>query len=65
MINIFMHCVKHFEYEKKIYAKFLNDKDYLALKLFILKIKNYIDQSFSSSSKIVYKLERKFKNNPH
>jgi len=62
MYNIFIHCIKQFEYEKKIYDKFLTHDDYLALKAFIPKIKDYITQVYLSSSKFIYKSERKVKN---
>ena len=61
--NIFMHCVKKFEYEKKIFDSYLNLVDYLALKSFIPIIDNYLTQTFSSYSKKVCKTERKIKKN--
>ena len=42
MYKLFMYCVRQFEYEEKIYNKFLTEEDFIILKKFVGKINKYI-----------------------
>ena len=43
-----MHCIRQFDYEKKLYIKFLNKEDLIILFEFAKKFKKYIKRVFST-----------------
>ena len=46
--KIFMHCIRQFDYEKKLYIKFLNKEDLIMLNNFAKKFNKFIDRVFST-----------------
>ena len=48
LYTIFMYCIKQFDYEKKLYIKFLNKEDLIILFEFAKKFKKYIKRVFST-----------------
>ena len=52
MYKIFIYCIKNFEYEEKIYNKFLTIEDLEALKSFAKKLPKYIRNLSTSISSI-------------
>jgi hypothetical protein len=48
MYKIFIYCIKQFDYEKKIYNKFLNQEDLKILEKFAKKLNHYIKNLYKS-----------------
>ena len=47
LYKIMMYCIKQFDYEKKMYIKFLNKEDLIILFKFATKFKKYISRVYS------------------
>lgn len=63
MYNFFIQCIKQFEYEEKIYDKFLTINDLKLIKSFVEKIDKYIMRIVSPSSGCLKIKEKNLKKN--